>query len=158
DGLNKGFAKATGEVFGWLCADDELAPGALTHVAEVFRNNFKTDVLLGACERLFADGSRAITLPAVDPWPKIGIQDVIEQPSTFWRADLHGRCGPLETKYQLAFDWDLWCRMGKMRARVERTDFVLSRYYFSADNKTSRSGNLFAREAFSVIRRHGPLH
>jgi Glycosyl transferase family 2 len=158
DGLNKGFARATGDLCGWLCADDELTAGTLAHVAELFAKQPRTEVLLGACERIYADGSRCIIPPAADPWKKIAIQDVIEQASTFWRASLHRRCGPLETKYHLAFDWDLWCRMAKLGAVAARTDRVLARYYFSQDNKTSRSGSLFAHEAFTVIRQHGPMN
>ena len=157
DALNKGFAKATGEVCGWLCADDELASGAFQHVAEVFSQQPTTDVVLGACERIYADGTRSITSPPESPWQRIGIQDVIEQPSTFWRAALLRKCGALDVGYHLAFDWDLWCRMGRLGASCTQTKQVLARYYFSADNKTSKSGNLFAREAFRVIRRHGPF-
>src|SRR5262249_2827447 len=32
DGLNKGFAAATGTIFGYINADDRLAPGALAYV------------------------------------------------------------------------------------------------------------------------------
>ena len=155
DALNKGFARATGDVFGWLCADDELLPGALEEIDRVFVGD--TEVVLGGCERVYADGSRAIMTPDTDPWSKITIQDVVEQSSTYWRADLHRRCAPLDTSFQLAFDWDLWCKMARQRARLNRTERVVSRYHFTAENKTSRAGDLFAREAFRIIRRHGPF-
>ncbi len=157
DALNKGFARATGDVFGWLCADDELLPDALHHVAEILNSNPEREVVLGACERVYADGTRAIIHPHSDPWSKICIQNLIEQPSTFWRAQLHRRCAPLDTTFQLAFDWDLWCKMAKNAAPIASAEQVLARYYFSADNKTSRAGDLFAREAFRIIRRYGPL-
>src|SRR5690349_5311199 len=63
DGLNKGFAQATGDVFGWLCSDDELTPGALRRAAELLENNPDADLVMGACERLFADGTRIVTVP-----------------------------------------------------------------------------------------------
>jgi glycosyltransferase involved in cell wall biosynthesis len=47
DGLNKGFAAASGEVFGFLNADDLLLPGALERVAEFFRLNPNCDLALG---------------------------------------------------------------------------------------------------------------
>ena len=158
DALNKGFARATGDIFAWLCADDELLPGALNEVERVFAAIPDTGVVFGACERVYADGSRATMIPDQNPWQKIGIQDVVEQPSTFWRADLHRRLGPLDTSFQLAFDWDLWCRMARAGARFSRTEQVLARYYFTAANKTSRAGGLFAREAFVILRRYGPLN
>src|ERR1700681_387573 len=57
DGLNKGFRQATGDIFGWLCADDELAPGALNYVSTLFDAHPGADVVLGACERRFLEGS-----------------------------------------------------------------------------------------------------
>src|SRR3974390_2320485 len=36
DGLNRGFASATGDVFGFLNADDILLPGSLKRVASFF--------------------------------------------------------------------------------------------------------------------------
>jgi glycosyltransferase involved in cell wall biosynthesis len=158
DGINKGFAKATGDIYGWLCADDELMPGALHHVAEIFSKNPDVDVVFGACERIFADGSRLTTYPDPQVWEKIGAQNVVEQPSTFWRASLHRKLGPLDDSYFLSFDWDYWCRMKRAGARMMTTDRELSRYFFSETNKTSNAGDLFQQEAFRLIRNHGPLN
>jgi glycosyltransferase involved in cell wall biosynthesis len=47
DGLNKGFAQATGDVFGFINADDALLPGALRKVAEYFRANPQVDIACG---------------------------------------------------------------------------------------------------------------
>jgi glycosyltransferase involved in cell wall biosynthesis len=91
DALNKGFLLARGDVWGWLCADDELIPGALNEVARVFSENSNAGVVTGACERVFADGSRLVCPPDADPWQKINVQNVIEQSATFWRAGLHRR-------------------------------------------------------------------
>lgn len=47
DGLNKGFSLATGEIFGFINADDILLPGALRKVAEYFGANPATDIVCG---------------------------------------------------------------------------------------------------------------
>lgn len=47
DGLNRGFAEATGDIFGFINADDLLMPGALRHVAEFFDSNPKCSILMG---------------------------------------------------------------------------------------------------------------
>jgi glycosyltransferase involved in cell wall biosynthesis len=47
DGLNKGFAEATGDIFGFINADDALLPGALTNVAMTMKNKPDIDVVCG---------------------------------------------------------------------------------------------------------------
>jgi glycosyltransferase involved in cell wall biosynthesis len=157
DGLNRGFARASGDVFGWLCADDELAPGALDHVADLFRRDPEADVVIGSCERVFPDGTTFLTRARADTWDVIGVQNVVDQPGVFWKASLHRRLGLLDDSYQLAFDWDFWCRMRDAGARLVTSDRVLARYFFTDTNKSGRSGRLHVRESFRILRRYGPL-
>lgn len=158
DGLNKGFMHATGEIFGWLCADDELLPGALHHVAERFSADPALDVLTGRCERVMPDmTTRWVTGGDPNTWRNIGIQNVVEQPSTFWKGALHRKIGLLDTTYHLGFDWDFWARMKAAGAKLQATDRVLSRYYFSDSNKTGTAGQLFMKEAFRLVNAYGPF-
>jgi glycosyltransferase involved in cell wall biosynthesis len=46
-GLNKGFQHATGEIFGFLNADDFYLPGSLHRIANLFRTHSSADVLCG---------------------------------------------------------------------------------------------------------------
>ncbi len=156
DGLNHGFEAADGDIFGWLCADDELLPGTLDHVAEIFTKSPDADVVLGACERIYADGSPFVALPEPNARQLIGSKCVIEQSSTFWRAGLHRRAGPLDTSFHLAFDWNMWCRMKDSGARFVTTNQVLSRYHFSADNKSGSSGRKHVDEGFRIVQLYGP--
>jgi glycosyltransferase involved in cell wall biosynthesis len=156
DGLNKGFRLATGEIFAWLCADDELAPSTLHHVEAIFRDHPDTDVVMGSCERRFPDGTTAITPARTDAWRQIGIQNVVDQPSMFWRSSLHQKLGELNTSFRLAFDWDFWCRMRDAGARLRITEQVLSIYYFTGDNQSGKAGRRHAEESFRILRRYGP--
>ena len=158
DGINRGMSYANGDVVGWLCSDDELLPGSLAHVASLFAENPGADVVMGGCERVFADGQRLIVNPDPLAWKRIGMINMVEQSGTFWRAALHRKLGELATDYHLAFDWDLWCRMGRARARLVTTERVLARYYFSDTNKSGNAGRLFEKEAFRILRQFGPLH
>lgn len=47
DGLNKGFRMATGDIVGWLNADEYYLPGALRAVAKAYDAHPKADVLYG---------------------------------------------------------------------------------------------------------------
>ena len=61
--LNKGFKLATGEIFGWLCADDELTPGALCYFASLFQERPEINAISAGCKRVFADGTTFDTQP-----------------------------------------------------------------------------------------------
>jgi len=156
DGINRGFAHATGDIFGWLCCDDELEAGALHHVAELFEQNPSADVINGACDLRFPDGSSRLRAPDPGPWAKVSVQCCLEQPATFWRAGLHRKLGQLNTSYNLVFDWDWWNRMQRAGARIIQTSQTLAIYHFSETNKTGSAGRQFVNEASSILRRYGP--
>lgn len=47
DGLNHGFAHATGDIYGYINADDIILPGTLEKVAAFFQSHPDTDVVIG---------------------------------------------------------------------------------------------------------------
>lgn len=157
DGLNKGFRAADGEVHGWLCSDDELMPGALLHAGELLANNPEVGVITGGCERCFPDGVSFVVPGRADAWDRIGIQNIIEQPATFWRAQVHHGLGELDESYHLGFDWDLWGRMRDAGVKLLATERTMARYHFSDTNKSGNAGALFEEEAYRLVKAYGPM-
>jgi glycosyltransferase involved in cell wall biosynthesis len=153
---NKGFACATGDVYCWLNADDELAPGALHLVGRHFAESASTDVFTGGCQRVYADGSIVVTKPQSWYFEQMSLRNGIEQPSTFWRAAAHHAAGRLDESYGLAFDWEWWNRLRRSGARFQSTDEVLSTYHFSDSNLTSRAGRKVVDEMYRVTYEYGP--
>jgi glycosyltransferase involved in cell wall biosynthesis len=47
EALNKGFRQATGDIIGWLNADDRYREGCFEHVAKMFEENPGIDILYG---------------------------------------------------------------------------------------------------------------
>lgn len=47
DGLHKGFSLATGDIFGFINADDALLPGALRKIADYFEEHPEMDIVCG---------------------------------------------------------------------------------------------------------------
>jgi Glycosyltransferases, probably involved in cell wall biogenesis len=156
DAINKGFRIADGEFFGWLNADDELAPGALFHFVEVFRDHPEADLVTGGCRRFYPDGSEVITQVRTNFQEIVSLLNGIEQPSTLWRSEIHRRAGELDTSFVLAFDWEWWNRLNALGIKFVATDFVLSHYHFSDFNKTSVGGRAQVREMYRVTKRYGP--
>lgn len=156
DALNKGFMLASGDVYGWLCADDELCDGALASVADFFVAHPEVDILTGGCIRRFDDGEEYITTPGEKFFENLFLMNTIEQPSTFWRAHVHKTTGPLSEKLKYAFDWEFWCRMKAQGFKVSAIDTPLSIYYFSDSNLTSTGGRKIADEMFTIVHQYGP--
>jgi glycosyltransferase involved in cell wall biosynthesis len=157
DALNKGFRLATGDIFGWLCADDELTPGSLAYLADLFQARPEIDAISAGCTRIFADGSTYDTIPRADVMQRIGYHNGIEQPSTLWRAKLHRRAGELDESYNYAFDWVWWNQLHRAGANVLEIDRVVSCYYFSDTNKTSTGSRDVVDEMYRVIKNFGPI-
>ena len=154
DALNKAFARAGGEYFGWLCADDRLLPGALQALAAALQARPDAVLATGQCRRRYTWGEE-VTAPALDFERRLSWMNTIEQPSSLWRADAHRRAGPLDTRLRHAFDWEFWLRLREQGAFVA-VDQLASEYVFSGENLTAIGGDRLAQEMYQVIKRHGP--
>ncbi len=150
EALNKGFRKADGQILCYLNADDEFAPGALHRVARAFEANPEADVVTGACRRFYADGSTVVTQVPDRFVSAMPFRNDIEQPSTFWRASIHRAAGELDESFRLAFDWEWWNRLRARGARFARVAEVLSHYYFTESNLTSKGAQRVVDEMSRV--------
>lgn len=124
DAINKGFALTTGDIMGWLNADDFYAPNALSIVDDVFRLFPEVDWLTStlavtANERGQIHSVRRIAVFDKRAFsrgfnlPRIGEHtgNFIPQESTFWRRSLWERAGgSLDASLEFAGDFDLWAR------------------------------------------------
>jgi FkbM family methyltransferase len=156
DGLNKGFRLADGDLLGWLCADDELTEGALNAFAEAFANQPQAGLITGGCHRVFPNGVEFDTTPPPQFQQKLRLMNPIEQPSTLWRAAVHRAAGELDVSYDLAFDWEWWCRLSARGVAFHSIDRIQSIYHFSENNKTSQGGRKLVREMFRGTKTYGP--
>jgi glycosyltransferase involved in cell wall biosynthesis len=114
--INKGFIKASGEIWSWVNSDDMLAEGALAKVATVLQGKACAMVVGSAVEGELLD----IAQGRLDR-RKPSRSDLeyrartFPQPSVFWTRDLAERSllngSLLDPALHLALDLDLWLRM-----------------------------------------------
>ena len=130
DGLNKGFARATGDVFGFLNSDDTLLPGALSTVAAAFARPPHKDVLSGHSIIVDVDGretnrfySRRFTLSRY-----VYGASVIAQQSTFVRAAAFRAAGGFNPQNRVAWDGELWVDLALSGATFGRIPAFLSTF------------------------------
>jgi glycosyltransferase involved in cell wall biosynthesis len=151
--LNKGLARATGDVVGWLNADDHLCPGALARVADAFSSG-GCEVVCGACRYLYPDRSPVIQGVTPRDLRLLDVYDPIHQPSCFWRRDWHKRVGGLREDLHYGMDWDLWLRLQRAGARFRILADVLSEYRMTGVNKTSTGAERRNRELYRLLCTH----
>ncbi len=118
DALNRGFARARGEIFGWLNSDDTLQPGSLAEVAAAFTNN-DIQIAMASHYRIIDADSTLCQIREnrysnrqrlIRYWRDQGM--TINQPSVFFRAELFHRVNAsFALDLQYAMDYDLWLQL-----------------------------------------------
>ncbi len=109
DGLNKGFLKATGDIFYYLNADDLLLPGALQIVANRFANLPHLDVIYGNGLVLDRQG-QVVKQIFCSKWNlrsyMFGTVSVVQQ-ATFFRSAAYKKAGGFNTNNRTCWDYEL---------------------------------------------------
>lgn len=128
DGLEKGFKKANGKIFGYLNADDRLAPGALSFVNSYFLDNLDIDVLCGAIRIIDDNGDASRRKRTADLFNlrdyATGICTVGQQ-GTFFRAEAYRRAGGFNVDNRILWDGELLVDLALSGGRFGVVDKVL---------------------------------
>ncbi len=155
--INSGFALASGDLLGWLNADDLYLPGALHAAAEAFAAHPEADLVYGEGWYIDEAGER------IEPCRFVRRRfirrylvnrDPILQPAAFWRRNLWQQVGPLDTTLRWVFDWEWF-----IRAYTVGTFHYIPRdlaYYRVQPQALTRTGGLARQlEHGRITRRYG---
>ncbi len=111
DAINKGLARATGEVVSYLCADDLLESDALRVVGEAFAARPEVDVVYGDGYFLECGWKRRKTAGPFSV-ERLRKGNFLIQPAVFWRRRVLERFGPLDSSLRYCMDHEFWLRIG----------------------------------------------
>ena len=158
DAVNKGFQKATGEILGWLNADDFYEPGAVHAAADFLARNPDVDVVYGDCLYLYQQTGREelrlVRSRQFDLDFLLNGGCYIHQPATFLRrialADQR-----LDEKLRYAMDYDLWVRLARGGRRFAYLPTVLATFRITDASKSGAGLSGFWPEVRGVSRRYG---
>lgn len=114
DALNKGFARSTGEIMGWISATDMLHAGSLFAVGSVFQTFPEVEWITGRPTG-FNDEGMPVEILNLRRWSRIpflaGANRYIQQESTLWRRSLWERAGGrMDDSRRNGNDFELWVR------------------------------------------------
>jgi glycosyltransferase involved in cell wall biosynthesis len=113
DGINKGFAQASGDWVMWLNCDDYLLPGTLEKIARFIGDNPTADVVHGDCIFVHKDKTpiRRKYDTAVDEWDFLFVGCCIPSTSTFYRREIIESGHMLDIAYKNCMDWEYYLRL-----------------------------------------------
>lgn len=116
DALNKGFAKASGDVLAWINSDDTYEPGAVSAAVDYLEKHPEVGMVYADTNFIDEHGHRIGRFPAAQTdYRRLRRGYVhIPQQASFFRADLWRQVGPLDPDFFFAMDYDLWVRLAKL--------------------------------------------
>lgn len=113
EAINKGFARARGDVLAWINSDDTYNPGAVRAAMEYLQAHPEAGMVYGDASYIDENDRIIGRFPAAQTdFARLRRGYVhVPQQSAFFRADLWRKVGPLDPTFYFAMDYDLWVRL-----------------------------------------------
>jgi glycosyltransferase involved in cell wall biosynthesis len=156
DAINRGLARAGGEVLGYLNSDDLLLPGALEAVGAAFAADPRLRLVYGRAVYVDESGKR-LGPCLTQPWSRARLADTcfVAQPAAFFRRSLWEAVGPFDVSLHHTMDYDFWLRAAeKLRDdEVLYLDRELAACRMHGDAKTVAGWDRALGEILALVKR-----
>ena len=151
EAINKGLARATGEIIAWLNSDDYYLPGAVSAAAKAFALNPDAALVYGDMLAVDENGQTTNLMK----YGQLSLADllcfqIIGQPSVFFRKDALEKAGLLDTTFHFLLDHHLWIRIAQ-QGKILHVPQVWSAARYHAEAKNVAKAAEFGREAFRIL-------
>ena len=153
EAINKGLARATGDIVAWINSDDYYFPGAIASAVKAFEAHPNAGIVYGDTVAVDEKGD-FIYFPKYAQW---GLEDLLTfnimgQPAVFMRRDVLQKAGFLDSSFHFLLDHHLWIRMASHAPMVYLPErWAAGRFHESAKNVAQAAK--FGEEAFRVLDR-----
>lgn len=134
--INKGMARATGDIRAYLNSDDIYLEGALARIAESAIRQPGVDLIHGRCRISDENGNKvgervgsiAAFHEIVDLWHVWWKQRNFVQPEVFWTGRIADKVGPFREDLYWVMDFDYWLRILDAGGQVAFIDAELAMF------------------------------
>ena len=117
NGLNNGFAVASGEIFGYINSDDAFLPGAISKAVKAFQDRPQADVIY-AHSYIIDEAGKVVRRSRSIPFSLRGSVVVMQQ-STFFRGSAFDRVGGFNEQNRCSWDAELLVDMARTGSRLD---------------------------------------
>ena len=151
DAVNKGLARASGDILAWLNSDDYYLPNTISSAVKLFEEN--PDVIMIYGDMLAVD-ELGKTINALK-YKQLSLEDllcfqIIGQPTVFFRREAFEKTGGLDTSFHFLLDHHLWIRLAQQGKILHMPQtWAAARYHAEAKNRAQAAQ--FGREAFRIL-------
>ncbi len=157
--INEGINRATGEIIAWLNSDDMLHPGALWQIANAYAADKEALWFTGIPSTWNTFGELTYINPDPPDWSYQYLLNItkslpiifLQQESTFFTKKLWDMAGgKLDTRYQLAADFELWLRFSRY-SEVMKLDTLIGGFRQHQEQKTAKAYALYMEEVGQIL-------
>ena len=151
EAINKGFARATGEIIAWLNSDDYYLVGAVSAAVKIFEANPDVVLVYGNMLAVDEHGKTFNTLT----YKQLTLEDllcfqIIGQPAVFMRRSALQKTNSLDATFHFLLDHFLWIQLAQHgRILHANQTWAAARYHAEAKNRAKAAE--FGREAFRIL-------
>ncbi|MDV3001970.1 MAG: hypothetical protein N5P05_003576 [Chroococcopsis gigantea SAG 12.99] len=157
DALNKGFKMATGDLIGWLNADDKYLPHCFKTVSEYYKNHSTFDILYGDYRWINEKNEVRQNRKELD-FDVFILKYLhvlyIPTTATFFVKKVFSDGNFLDRSLKYAMDYDFFLRLSLKNYKFSHIPHYLADFRWHDDSKSSQYSVAQAQEQYTSLLKH----